>query len=60
MNMLQFANTLQKQCYELEDLRFENASLRERLAKYESHVSEELDFWQNTYGNILTKLVNKG
>ena len=57
MNLHKFAQELQEQCEEISYLRSENAKLKERLAKYENHISDELEFWQNTYGNILIELV---
>lgn len=59
MNLKHFAQELQDQCDEMCYLRIENEKLKQELAKYQDRVSDELQFWQNTYGNILTKLVEK-
>ena len=59
MNMRQFAEQLLDQCDEMAMLRKENLLLRRELQKYQNHVSEELQFWNSTYGSILEKLVNK-
>lgn len=59
MNIAKFAEALQDQCQELDYLRSENYRLKAELAKYQTHVSEELNFWNSTYSNILTNLVEK-
>lgn len=59
MSLQKFAQELQDQCEELSMLRRENLLLRKELAKYQEHVSDELQFWNNTYANILNKLAGE-